>query len=186
MYPSQSHMQVWTILSVAMLKWKKKSQYTVSKQKAEVRVGWLLLLLLGVALFLFNTILKTAKRHLLPVAKNSDSGSLCGQSHGVTQYPGLFEGRQWLDTNYELTNGEWPVATYSHIWPIRGPDSVLWPIRGPDGASGATRPWHWGLDNDRSLTILALNWPNPHTASCFVKMTHQKAQMTLENGRQHY
>ena len=165
-----------------MLNWRRVD--TVSKQKAEVKVGWLLLLLLGVvqkkSLLLFNTIWRlTAKKwYLLPAARTRIMDARCGQSQGNSV---LFEGRQWLDTNYELTNGEWPVATYSHIWPIREPDSVLWPIRGPDGGSGGTRPWHWGVDNDRSLTILALNRPNPHTASCFIKMTHQKVQMTLEN-----
>ena len=51
------------------------------------------------------------------------------------------------------------------------------------GQSAVTRPWHWGVDNDSSLTILALTRPNPHTASLtghVYKMTHQKVPNDLE------
>ena len=117
----------------------------------------------------------TAKKwYLLPAAGILIMDAYCCQRLGNSE---LFEGRQWCDTNYELTNGEWPVATIT---------PCLTNQRAGEWALTNERPdrRHSALtlrgDNDSSLTILALNQPNPHTASCFRKWLTKMSNNDLE------
>ena len=96
---------------------------------------------------------------------------LCGQSLWGNPVP------IWRQTviGHKLWVNKWWV-TSSHYHPMSD-QSEGWRVSIDQWEA---RHWHWGGDNDSSLTILALNQPNPHTASCFRKWLTKMSNNNLE------